>query len=196
MAGLEDRADDILLVRDIMVSPVITVREDDTIADVARIMDEQGIGSVIVVSSDGEPVGVITARDIVRKVVAKGKAPEQVRASEVMSSPPIAIEDDQDVREAARMMARLDVRRLVVKHKGKMVGIVTSKDLLATLPSILDLVLEKARAGLVGPPEEEREEVPLAGYCDVCGRWSTTLVEVNGQFVCEECRAELESEEA
>ena len=193
MAG---RPDDMLLVRDVMVSPVITVREDDTIADVAKVMDEHAIGSVIVVSSKGEPVGVITARDIVRKVVAKGKSPGEVKASEVMSSPPIEIEDDKDVREAARMMARLDVRRLVVKHKGKMVGIVTSKDLLSILPSLIDLVLEKAKAGLVGPPEEEREEVFLAGYCDVCGRWSTMLVEVDGQFMCEECRAELESEEA
>ncbi|RLI11009.1 inosine-5-monophosphate dehydrogenase [Candidatus Bathyarchaeota archaeon] len=180
-----------LLVRDVMVSPVITVREDDTIDKVAEIMDKHGVGSVIVASSNGEPVGVITARDIVRKVVARGLEPSRVKAADVMSSPIIEIGADEDVREAARKMARFDVRRLIVKHKSKMVGIVTSKDLLSILPSLIDVVLEKCRAGLVAPAEEEREEVPIAGYCDICGRWSDTLMEVDGQFLCEECRAEL-----
>jgi len=184
--------DEMLLVRDVMVSPVITVREDDTIDKVAEIMDKHGVGSVIVVSSNGEPVGVITARDIVRKVVARGLKPSRVKAADVMSSPIIEIGADEDVREAARKMARFDVRRLIVKHKGKMVGIVTSKDLLSILPSLIDVVLEKCRAGLVAPAEEEREGVPMAGYCDICGRWSDTLMEVDGQFLCEECRAELE----
>ena len=188
---MSEGPDEMLLVRDVMVSPVITVREDDTIDKVAEIMDKHGVGSVIVASSNGEPVGVITARDIVRKVVARGLEPSRVKAADVMSSPIIEIGADEDVREAARKMARFDVRRLIVKHKGKMVGIVTSKDLLSILPSLIDVVLEKCRAGLVAPAEEEREEVPIAGYCDICGRWSDTLMEVDGQFLCEECRAEL-----
>ncbi len=181
-----------LLVRDVMSSPVITVREDDTIADVARLMDEHKIGCVIVVRDRDEPVGIITERDIVRKVVAKDKRPSEVKASEIMSTPLFTIEPDEDVKEAARMMARFDVRRLVVMHKGRMVGIVSSKDLLQAVPSLLDVMIEKCRAGLVGPGEEEREPVPMAGYCEMCGRWSDTLMEVNGQFICEECRAELE----
>jgi len=190
---VSERGDELLLVRDIMVSPVISVGEEDTIADVAKLMDEQGVGSVVVVSHNGEPVGIITARDIVRKVVARGLDPAKVKASDVMSSPPIEIGADEDVREAARRMARFDVRRLIVKHRGRMVGIVTSKDLLAALPSLMDVVLEKCRAGLVRPMEEEPESIPIAGYCDICGRWSDALMEVEGQFVCEECKAELES---
>ena len=184
-----------LLVEDVMSSPVVTVREDDTVEEVARLMDEYGIGSVVVVRDKNEPVGVITERDIVRKVVAKDKKPSEVRAAEVMSTPIFTIDPRKDVKEAARMMGRFDIRRLIVMHKGKMVGIVSSRDILQAVPSLLDLMIEKCRAGLVGPSEEEMEAVPMAGYCEICGRWSDTLVEVNGQFICEECRVELEREE-
>ena len=184
-----------LLVEDVMSSPVVTVREDDTVEEVARLMDEYGIGSVVVVRDKNEPVGVITERDIVRKVVAKDKKPSEVRAAEIMSTPIFTIDPRKDVKEAARMMGRFDIRRLIVMHKGKMVGIVSSRDILQAVPSLLDVMIEKCRAGLVGPSEEEMEAVPMTGYCEICGRWSDTLVEVNGQFICEECRAELEREE-
>jgi len=184
-----------LLVEDVMSSPVVTVREDDTVEKVAKLMDEYSIGSVVVVRDKDEPVGVITERDIVRKVVAKDRKPSEVRAAEIMSTPLFTIEPDKDVKEAARTMGRYDIRRLIVMHKGKMVGIVSSRDILQAVPSLLDLMIEKCRAGLVSPPEEEVEAVPMAGYCELCGRWSDTLIEVNGQFICEECRAELEREE-
>jgi len=184
-----------LLVEDVMSSPVVTVREDDSVEKVAKLMDEYGIGSVVVVRDKDEPVGVITERDIVRKVVAKDRKPSEVRAAEIMSTPLFTIEPDKDVKEAARTMGRYDIRRLIVMHKGKMVGIVSSRDILQAVPSLLDVMIEKCRAGLVGPPEEEAEAVPMTGYCELCGRWSDTLMEVNGQFICEECRAELEREE-
>ena len=184
-----------LLVEDVMSSPVVTVREDDTVEKVAKLMDEYSIGSVVVVRDKDEPVGVITERDIVRKVVAKDRKPSEVRAAEIMSTPLFTIEPDKDVKEAARTMGRYDIRRLIVMHKGKMVGIVSSRDILQAVPSLLDLMIEKCRAGLVSPPEEEVEAVPMAGYCELCGRWSDTLIEVNGQFICEECRVELEREE-
>mgnify|MGYP000716383667 FL=1 len=184
-----------LLVEDVMSSPVVTVREDDTVEKVAKLMDEYSIGSVVVVRDKDEPVGVITERDIVRKVVAKDRKPSEVRAAEIMSTPLFTIEPDKDVKEAARTMGRYDIRRLIVMHKGRMVGIVSSRDILQAVPSLLDLMIEKCRAGLVSPPEEEVEAVPMAGYCELCGRWSDTLIEVNGQFICEECRAELEREE-
>jgi len=184
-----------LLVEDVMSSPVVTVQEDNTVEKVAKLMDEYSIGSVVVVRDKDEPVGVITERDIVRKVVAKDRKPSEVRAAEIMSTPLFTIEPDKDVKEAARTMGRYDIRRLIVMHKGRMVGIVSSRDILQAVPSLLDLMIEKCRAGLVSPPEEEVEAVPMAGYCELCGRWSDTLIEVNGQFICEECRVELEREE-
>jgi len=184
----------LLLVRDVMSSPVITVKEDDTVDKVAKLMDEYKIGSVVVVKDRGEPVGVITERDIVRSVVAKDRLPSEVRARDIMSKPPITIDADEDIREAARRMAKFDIRRLIVMHKGKMVGIVSTRDLLMAMPDLIDIIVERYRAGLVRPMAEEEEAVPVAGYCDMCGRWSDTLVEVNGQFICEECRAELGKE--
>jgi len=185
--------DELLMpVRDVMSSPVITVGEDDTVDKVAKLMDQHRIGSVVVVKDADEPVGVITERDIVRKVVAKDKLPSEIRAKEVMSTPLIVIDADEDVREAARKMAKFDIRRLIVMHKGRMVGIVSARDLLLAMPELIDIMVERYRVGLASPPVEEA--IPLAGYCDMCGRWSDTLVEVNGQFLCEECRAELERE--
>jgi len=187
--------DEILIpVRDVMSSPVITVKEDDTVDKVAKLMDQHRIGSVVVVKDADEPVGVITERDIVRKVVAKDELPSEIKAKDIMSTPLIVIDADESVKEAARMMAKFDIRRLIVMHKGRMVGIVSARDLLLAMPDLIDIMVERYRAGLVKPAAEEEEAIPLAGYCDMCGRWSDTLVEVNGQFLCEECRIELERE--
>ncbi|RLI06427.1 inosine-5-monophosphate dehydrogenase [Candidatus Bathyarchaeota archaeon] len=188
-------AEEVLLpVRDVMSSPVITVREEDTVDKVAKLMDKHNIGSVVVIRDKDEPVGVITERDIVRSVVAKDRLPSEVRAKDIMSKPLITIDADEDIKEAARRMAKFDIRRLIVMHKGRMVGIVSSRDLLLAMPDLIDVMVERYRAGLARPLAEEEEQVPVAGYCDICGRWSDTLVEVNGQFVCEECRIEMSQE--
>ncbi len=183
-----------MLVKDVMSSPVITVDEDATVDKAAQLMADGRIGCIIVTSKEGKPLGIITERDFVTRVLAKNIKPSKLTAKEVMTSPLITIDPDETLSEAARRMSQLNVRRLGVVYKGGLVGIISSKDVLAVTPELLEIMQEKARIEGSTAAEEAPEYAPLAGYCDRCGRWSDDLTEVEGNFLCEECQIELKSE--
>ena len=187
--GIRER----MLVKDVMSSPVITVNEDETVEKVAQLMDKYRLGCIIVTSKDGKPVGIITERDLVVRVLAKNILPSKLKANEVMSSPLMTISPDATISEAARMMSRLNIRRLGVVYRGELIGIISSKDILAVTPELIEIIQEKARIESQSSGGEA-ETAPLAGYCDRCGAWSDDLREVEGQFLCEDCRIELRGE--
>jgi len=185
-----------LLVKDVMSSPAGTVLESATANKVASLMDKNDYGCIIVTTKDGKPIGIITERDLVVRVLAKNKKPDTVKANKVMTAPVMTVEPDVTISEAARRMSRLDIRRLAVMYKEKLVGIVSNKDILSVMPELLETSQEKARIEGENIAEEAGEEPsPLAGYCDHCGVWSDDLKEIDGQFYCEDCRVELEAEE-
>lgn len=179
-----------ILVRDAMSSPVIWVREGSTVLEAAQLMRRHRIGGVVVLDRNGEPVGVVTARDIVERVAAEDEKASRLRVEEVMTKSLPTIEADATLVEAARLMSQLNVRRLGVMHKGELVGIITSRDILSVTPELIEIMIEKAKIEY----EEAEEETPISGYCDRCGQWSEDLKEVEGQFLCEECRIELGEE--
>lgn len=184
-----------LLVKDVMSSPVITVREDAPANEIAELMGKHDLGCIIVTSKRMKPVGILTERDLVERVLAKNVKPDDVTAKEVMTAPLITIEAGETISEAARTMSRLNIRRLGVIYKGQLVGLLSSKDILAVMPELLETIQERAlMEGENRAQEETEEEKPLAGYCDHCGMWSDDLKETNGEFLCEDCRAELLSE--
>lgn len=185
-----------LLVKDVMSSPVITIRESALVNEVAELMSKNDLGCIIVTSKDGKPVGIITERDLVERVLAKNIKPDALKAEEAMTAPLITIEADVTISEAARRMSRLNIRRLGVMYKGQLVGLVSSKDILAVMPELLETIQEQALIEGENRAQEEvpEEKRPLAGYCDHCGVWSDNLKELNGEFLCEDCRAEMISE--
>jgi CBS domain-containing protein len=184
-----------MIVKDVMSSPVVTLDEDATSNGVAHIMDENELGCVIVTNKAGNPVGILTERDLVIRVLAKNLKPDAIKAKEIMTAPLVTIEPDATVSEAARRMSRLNIRRLGVTYKGNLVGLVSSKDILAVMPELIEMIQEKSRIeGAVEAEETEEEEAPLSGYCDRCGVFSEDLKAVNGQNLCEDCRIELENE--
>ncbi len=175
-----------LLVRDVMSRDVVVISEEQTALEAAKLMRDYDVGSVIVVSN-GKPVGIITERDLVVRVLAKGMSPEAVKARDVMSKPLEFVDPNVEITEAARRMAKRNIRRLAVMEKGKLVGIITSKDILVAAPALIEVLMEAARAGF----PTATKSGSLAGYCDRCESWSDDLREVNGEFLCEECRMEL-----
>jgi len=183
-----------MLVKDIMTSPVVTIDEDDSVSKAAQLMTKHNLGCVIVTSKkEKKPLGIITERDLVTRVLAKNTQPTKLTAKEVMTSPLITVDPDETLSEVARRMSRLDIRRMGVMYKGNLVGIISSKDVLAITPELIEIIQEKAR--LEGETAEEiTEHPPLAGYCDQCGQWSDSLQEDEGHFLCEDCRAELKGE--
>jgi CBS domain-containing protein len=182
-----------MLVRDVMSSPVVTIDEDETVNRAAANMDMKDLGAVIVQNKAGKSIGIITERDIVKRVVAKNLKPDSVKAKGIMTTPLVMIEPEATVIDAARRMTRLDIRRLGVIYKGNLVGIISSKDVLGVMPELLEIYQERSRIEGANA-EEEKEEVPLSGYCDRCNTYSDTLKERDGQNICDECRAELETE--
>ncbi|MDQ1280310.1 MAG: hypothetical protein QG670_1573 [Thermoproteota archaeon] len=181
-----------VLVKDIMTSPVVKVLENDSVELVAKLMASNDLGSIIVTDKNGKPVGIITERDIVKRVAAKSLLSEIVKAEEVMSSPLITVNPEVDIKEAAKMMSLHGIRRLVVMDAGNMIGLVSSKDIVVITPALIEIITEKARI-TQGPLT--RTGFISAGYCDKCRQWSESLMEVDGRFICEECRIDLEEEE-
>ena len=115
-------------VRDVMVSPVITVDANTAIEEVCRIMGEKHIGSVIV-TEGGKPAGIFTERDLLTKVLVKDVKLLKERVKEFMSSPLTVITPDFELREAARIMTQLKIRRLPIVEEGQLLGIITSADI-------------------------------------------------------------------
>lgn len=115
-----------------MSTPVITVEADISIADLSKKLDRENIGSVVVVQ-DGAIGGIVTERDLIRKVMAKGKDPHEVTARDVMTEMPICVQKSASLMEIAALMKEHTMRRLVVLDGKTPVGIVTSRDIINLL---------------------------------------------------------------
>ncbi|MET1125219.1 MAG: CBS domain-containing protein [Archaeoglobaceae archaeon] len=178
-------------VKEVMTREVCTINKEDTVHKLARKMIEFGVGSAVVVEN-GKPVGIVTEKDLIAKVVARNKTPSKVKVKDVMSHPLITITPSTSLVEAARLMMKRGIRRLpVVDNSGNLVGIITDNDILSVsidLGEFAALVTEAS----VGYPEQRAEEGEMMGICEKCGKYSDTLINVNGLNVCEDC---AESEE-
>jgi len=183
-----------MLVKDVMNSPVVTVDENEITNNIAVSMDRGRIGAVIITNAEGKPIGIITERDLVVRVIAKNKKPDEIKAKEIMTTPLITVDPETTISDAARKMSRLNIRRLGVFYKGELKGIVSNKDLLSVMPELMEITQENTRIDREGITEE-LEDGPQSGYCDNCDAYSENLKIHNGQNICDECRIELEEEE-
>jgi len=114
-----------LVVKDCMTN-FLRIEHDIPVQQAATLMDKQGTGSALVVK-EGKPVGVITERDFLRKVVAKGLNPAELKVREIMGSPIITIGLNEKITDASMLMDKKNIRRLaVVNEKGEIVGKITA----------------------------------------------------------------------
>ncbi len=136
-----------LKVGDVMTKDVICINRHSSVHEAASLMRHHKIGSIVVVS--GQDVkGILTEGDIVRKIVAEGRDPENTSVSEIMSAPVIVIKTDEEIESAARYMKKKGVKRLpVINEEGKLMGIISETDIVRLLPSLLDLIEEKIIMG-------------------------------------------------
>ena len=177
-----------VLVRDIMNSPVISASPHDTIKDIATKMKEERIGSIIIMENE-KAVGIVTDWDIVSNAVIKDIKPTMVKASDIMQKLH-TIEGEEGITEAARILRQHNIKRLGVVYKNRLVGIISTSDVIAVTPDLVDVISEKASLmrGEIG-----RSAGNVSGYCDECGEWSDLLQFDEGTFSCEECRGEAVS---
>ena len=116
-----------MIVKNVMVEEVITVRPDMKIRDAVELMNKNEIGC-LVVTRKGKPVGIMTERDVLKKIVCQCKDPKQVRVSEIMSKPLIVGKVDMDLAEAAGLMLKRNVKKLPIVDAEKLVGLITLTD--------------------------------------------------------------------
>ena len=118
---------DSTFVNQIMNKDVLTAEKSTTLQEAAQNMSKSNVGCVIV-TEDSNPIGIITERDFVTKVAAEGR-PLFSEISEVMSSPLITIDPEETVWEASELMKEKTIHKLPVKENGKIVGILTTTDI-------------------------------------------------------------------
>jgi len=135
-----------ILVRDVMTKNPRVVRRDTSVQEVVATMNKFDISSVIVVQEE-RPVGIITHKDIVSKIVQARIPPDAVTAREIMATPVVTIDENASMEEAARLMARKNIKKLPVVRDDKLVGIITSMDLVREEPRLTALMKE-----LIKPP--------------------------------------------
>ncbi|MGD0476772.1 MAG: CBS domain-containing protein [Nitrososphaerales archaeon] len=113
-------------VSDYMSTGFVRVGFDDSVTDAARVM-QKAAATEAVVMRDDEPIGIVTERDILYKVVAAGLDPSATEVREVMSAPVATVDSAAKVADAIAKMSKLGVRRLGVTRKGNLIGLVTQK---------------------------------------------------------------------
>ena len=114
--------------RDIMSDDCTCIGESDTVADAAKKLAELNVGAMPICGEDNRLKGMLTDRDIVVEVLAKGKDPNEVRAGELGDGKPVTIGADDSVDEALKTMSEHQVRRLPVIDGHDLVGIVSQAD--------------------------------------------------------------------
>ncbi|MGA3290799.1 MAG: CBS domain-containing protein [Candidatus Bathyarchaeia archaeon] len=118
-------------VKDIMTKDVVSIGVDDSVFEAAVLMSSDRVGCLVIM--DGEvPIGIVTERDFVRRVVAK-KLPLDTKVSEIMSKSLITVDPDASLKEAARLMSSNKIRRLPVLKQKRLVGIVVAADFVRNL---------------------------------------------------------------
>lgn len=136
-----------LRVGDIMTKKVVVIPFSKTVLDVAKKMKKNNIGSVIVVEDQAgkHAKGIITERDIVYKVLAKGEDPYKVNVEKIMSKPLRVVKPDTTIEKAAKAMKDNKIKRLpVVNENNELLGILSEGDIMKIFPVVVDLIEERA----------------------------------------------------
>jgi len=168
-----------LIVRDAMSRKLIYASPDDTVLHAVKTMLDYKVGCLLILEK-GKLVGIVTEKDILAKIVALNWNPEKITVSKVMSKNVISGKPDMDLPTAARKMIELGIRRLPIIDDGKVVGMLTSTDLLRMAPGLMDILSEKIKADI---PSISKN----AGICDICNAYSRDLKSRSGVQVCPNC---------
>lgn len=179
-----------IIVKEAMKMNPLTVKPHTSVEEVAIIMRDTGIGNCIVV--DKKPIGIITESDIIKKVVAENLNARKVKVEKIMSSPIIVIDPYSPLEEAMKTMGKCNIRRLPVVEKGKLIGVITHKDISRISPILHEISREWYDISKVDKVFMEGRV--FSGKCEDCGTLSTNLRNIDGRLLCEDCKDSLEYE--
>ena len=128
-----------LRVEDVMVKDVIKINEDVTIKEAAGLMNKYEIGCLIAVKK-GKVSGILTERDLLKRVVAESKDASKLRVRDVMTSPLIVAEAKMDLGEAVKLMFHRKIKKLPVVEDKRLIGLVSLTDIARFQPHMMGLI--------------------------------------------------------
>ncbi len=140
-------------VEDIMVSKVRTVDPSATVNDAAKLMNRYEIGCLISIKQ-GKAVGIITERDLLKKVVEQGMNPKKVKVHQIMSKRLIVGTPHMEIADAVRLMLQKKIKKLPIVEDGKIIGLITLTDIARTTriePQMVGVIKELRKTGWLPP---------------------------------------------
>jgi CBS domain-containing protein len=139
----ENEAEEKILIpmkaEDVMAREVVTLDEDVSAKKAAEIMAQEGV-SAIIVTSEGKAKGILTERDILKRIVAEDKDSRKTKVKEIMSSPLVTIEPSTDLEKAAHLMFEKKIKNLPVIHDNRLIGLISLQDICKLQPEILRIL--------------------------------------------------------
>jgi len=172
-------------VKDAMINRVITGRPNQTVLEGSKIMKKEDIGSLIIVEGN-KPIGIVTREDVVNKITAEDKLASKVLLKDIMTNKLVICPPDCDISEAARLMSKHKYERIPVVSMGKLVGIISTREIAKVAPAALEIMTEHLR---IEGPSNIIEETN-SGDCELCGNYSEELYNINDRWVCDTCKEE------
>ncbi len=180
-----------VLVKEIMKAKPVIVQPFTTVLETARLMKNKKVDNVIV-TEQGHPLGIVTERDIIDKVICEGKNASDLSAEDVMTTPVVVIDPYCSLQEALKIMNRRSIEQLPVIENNQLVGIITHQDISLMSPALSEL--DREWTTIHTNDEENAQGHAFSGKCEDCDGLSTNLKLVEGRLLCEECIAGLKYE--
>jgi CBS domain-containing protein len=143
-----------LKVVDVMTTEIITIDENASVKEAAEIMNLNEI-SCLIAARKGKAVGIITERDLLKRVIVEAKNPKKTKVSEVMSTPLEVIPPDMSLEDAVRVMFDKKIKKLPVYEKNKIIGLVSLTDIARCQPAIMKIL--KSFAALQNTPKSMKK---------------------------------------
>ena len=145
-------------VEDVMVQKVVTIEADSTVRAAAKLMNQHEIGCLIATES-GRIAGIITERDILKKIVEESRDPASIKVHETMSEKLVMGTPSMEITDATRLMLKNEVKKLPIVVEGKLVGILTLTDIVRvarTEPEMVNLINQLKQGGWLPPKRMQK----------------------------------------
>lgn len=175
-------------VNEIMTVDVISAAPDETAERAAKLMNRHEVGSVMIMK-DQISLGILTERDLVRKVMAEGKDPRLIKLESIMTAPLITIDEGMELNEAAEYMEQNNVHKLPVLRNGRVIGLITDHDILKVEPGLIETLQENENVS--NPAFLIPNKRGVRGICESCENYSSQLEELNGCWMCPVCKEDM-----
>jgi CBS domain-containing protein len=147
-----------LKVEDVMTREIITIDENATVKEAAEIMNQNDI-SCLIAARNGRAIGIITERDLLKRVIVEAKSAKKTKVAEVMSTPLEVISPDTTLEEAVRVMFEKKIKKLPVVEKKQIIGLVSLTDIARCQPAIMKIL--KSFANVQNAPKSMKKVLDM-----------------------------------